>query len=244
MLIKAIDHIQELQGKLRQSTLIVRDLKMSENQVFDEGLSGEVKMLAEVKPQKQSRREFYRAEEEGIDAGTGEQAADFNVSNITPSMVDDQKAKWDRLKKDNNEKKLGAVGKSHNKAVREQITVTPVIHTPASDAKGSTMLDTQPYPPVTVQPEAPQYQCPPGHHRRSRTVHRRLTVAEKQQLVDQVPDWSKPDNMVGVKIPGVHEPMTGMVKFVGIVQVKGIDQLIAGVKLVSFKLANRFLCVR
>ena len=59
-------------------------------------------------------------------------------------------------------------------------------------------------------------------------------MAEKQ-LVDQVPNWLKTDTkiVVGVKIPSFHDPMTGMMKFIGVVQVKGVDKLIAGVQLVS-----------
>ena len=101
----------------------------------------------------------------------------------------------------------------------------------------SPTVPSQPYSPQSRhrQPAAMQNTGDEHHHRHYPTG-RRHTAAEKQQLVDQVPDWLKTDNVVGVKIPGVREPMTGTVKFVGVLQVKGFDQLCAGVQLVSFKL--------
>ena len=249
MLIKATDHIQELhQGKLRQSKKIAENLNMTESQVVDGGLSGvdiqeQKKMLADVKAQhdahKQNKGEFCQAEE-GLVAGTGKHETDFNVSNVTSSMVDEQKADLDRLKK-----KMEAERKSHYEAVMGEITATPVIHGPTSGVglphKGSTLPEAQPYSPVHTD-EATCNLRPPGHHKHYPMVHPRRTIAEKQRLVDQVPDWLKTDNVVWVKIPGVHDPITGMVKFVGILPVKGVDQLIAGVQLVSFNLDNANLC--
>ena len=346
---------------------------MTESQAFDGGLCGvgvqeQEKMLAEVyaqhNAQKQNRREYYQAEE-GLVAGTGKQETDFNISDATSRMVDEQKAELERLQK---QKEMGAAKKMYSKAVRGQMyTATPVSHGPASGAGlQHNGPKAQPYPAVTVQAEAQkcpypsghleriqagyqhqdsrnrqdyggdyrqqhnpsshqsdlsagyhnqhrpcddqQYQNqinahPPGlqrqgsrpdrdpqqyppydtsqthpaftvrppnydgvkrgptvfpqlhaqshhhypprpaamqitgdehHHRHYRTVHPYHTALEKQQLVDQVPDWLKPDNVVGVKIPGYREPMIGMVKFVGILPVKGVDKLIAGVQLVSF----------
>ena len=376
MLIKATDHIKELHGKLRQSKQIAENLNMTESQVFDGGLSGvdvqeQEKMLAEANAQRnaqrQNRRESYPAEE-GLVAGAGKQERDFNVSDVTSSMVDEQQAELDRLEKEKLEKEMCAQRKSYNEAARGQMshTATPVSHGPTSGAElqhnGST-LPKVPYPAVTVQTEAQQYPHSPGcaervqasyqhqdsrnrqdygrnyrqqhpnshqsdlsagyhnqrrpsddqqyqnqinahlpglqrqrsgpdhelqqyaphdtyqdhpalamappnyddvqggpvaplqpqshhhpplnpaamqntedehHHRHSPKVHPRRTTAENQQLVDQIPDWLKIDNVVGVKIPGVRDPLTGIVKFVGIVQVKGVDRLIAGVQLVSF----------
>ena len=370
VLIKASDHINELHGKRCQSKKIAKNLNMTESQVVDGGLSGvdvqeQEKMLAEAKAQhdaqKQNRREFYQTEE-GLVAGTGKQEKKFDISDVTSSMLDEQKAELDRLEK---EKEMGATRKLYNEAARGRMphTTTPVSHGPASGAgfqhNGSTFLKAG----VTVQAEAQQYprspghaervqagyqhqdsrsrqdyggdyrqqhrssyqsnlsadhsQCwpsddqqyqnqinahPPGiqrqgsrpdrelqqypphdtyqahpalamappnydsaqggpiapfqpqshhhhppphsaamqntedehHHRHSPQVHPRRTTAENQQLVDQIPDWLKIDNVVGVKIPGVRDPMTGIAKFVGIIQVKGVDRLIAGVQLVSF----------
>ena len=244
MLMKATDHIQELHGKLHQSKQIADNLNMIESQVVDGGLSGvdiqeQKKMLADVKAQhdahKQNRREFYQAEE-GLVAGTGKHETEFNVSDVTSSIVDEQKADLDWLKK---EKKTESDRRSHYESVRGQITATPVIHGLTSGVglphKGSNLPEAQPYSQVRTD-EATCNLRPPGHHKHYPMVHPRRTVAEKQRLVDQVPDWLKTDNVVGVKIPGVRYPITGMVKFVGILPVKGINQLIAGVQLVSFKL--------
>ena len=95
------------------------------------------------------------------------------------------------------------------------------------------------YPPS--HPAAMQNTGDEHHHRHYPTVHPRHTVVEKQQLVDQVPDWLKTDIVVWVKIPGLHHPITGMVKFVGSLQVRGVAQLTAGVQLVSCKLDNTFM---
>ena len=248
MLIKATDHVQELHGKLRQSKQIAENLNMTESQVVDGGLSDvdikeQEKMLAEVKAQhdaQKQKRRFYQAEEEPLVTGAGKRVADFAVSSVPASMVEAQKAEWDRLKKENNKKKTGTEKKPHNEAIKGQITATPVIHGLTSGAglphKGSTLPEAQPVPPVTVQAEPTCNSCPHDHRRHSPTVHPYRTAAEKQQLaVDQVPDWLTTDNVVvGVKIPGIHEPVTGMVRFVGVVQVKGVNELIAGVQLVSF----------
>ena len=113
-------------------------------------------------------------------------------------------------------------------------------------------VPSQPHPPLPLpllshhhylpcQPVVMQDTEDEHHHSYSPKVHPRHTAAENQQLVDQIPDWLKIDNVVGVKIPGVRDPMTGIVKFVGIVQVKGVDKLIAGVQLVSCKLDNTFM---
>ena len=315
----------------------------------------------EKKEKEKNRREFYVAEE-GLFSGTGKQETDFNISDITSSMVDEQKAELERLKKEKNEKEMGAARKPYNKAVRVQMphNATPVSHgltDGAGQHNGSTLPKAQSYPAVTVQAEAQQYahppghpervhqyqdscdrrdyrqqhaishqsdlsagyhnqhrpsddqqyqnqinahppglgpdhelqqhpqhdtyqdhpalvMCPPGvkrgptvspqchpqpqshhrypslqpvamqntedehHHRHSPRIHLRRIAAENQQLVDQIPDWLKIDNVVGVKIPGVHDPVTGIVKFVGVVQVNGVDKLITGVQLVSFMLDN------
>lgn len=90
-----------------------------------------------------------------------------------------------------------------------------------------------PHQPVVMQNTEDEY-----HYIHFRKVRPRRAAAEKQQLVDQIPDWLKTDNVVGVKLPGVREPMTGTVKFVGVLKVKGADQLSAGVQLVSCKLDN------
>ena len=377
ILIKATDHIQELHGKLCQSKKIAENLNMTESQVVDGGLSGvdvqeQEKMLAEVKTQhdaqKQNRRKVYQAEEERLVAGTGKQETEFNVSNVTPSMVNEQQAEWDRLKKEN---ETGTEKKLYSKGAREHMphTSTPVMHgSSAAAAAGlshndSTLPKAQHYPAMNLQAEATRSPCLPGHaeriqagyqhqdshnrqdyggdyrqqhpnshqsdlsagyhnqrrpsndqqcqnhinahppglqrqgsrpdrelqqylpdgtsqanpalamappnyngvqggpippsqshhhhppprpaavqntedehhHRHSPRVHPRRTAAEKQQLVDQVPEWLKTDIVVWVKIPGFRDPMTGMVKFVGVVQVKGVDKLIAGVQLVSLK---------
>ena len=356
MLIKATDHINELHGKLRQSKQIADNLNMTESQVFDGGLSGvdvqeQEKMLAEAKAQhnaqKQNRREFYQAEE-GLVAGTGKQETKFNVSDVTSSMVDEQKAELARLKKEKKEKEMGAEriaelqhnGSTLPKAPYPAVTVQAEAqqyprspghaervqggyqhqdsrnrqdyagdyrqqhrqsdlsadhhnqrrpsgdqqyqnqinaHPPGLQRQGSRPdRDPQQYPPYDTSQDYPALAvCPPNydgvesgptvspqlhpqsHHHyppshpaamqntrnehhpsNSPKVHSRRTAAENQQLADQIPDWLKTDNVVGVKIPGVSEPMTGMVKFVGIVQVKGVDKLAAGVQLVSFKLDN------
>ena len=129
--------------------------------------------------------------------------------------------------------------KPYNKPVREQmpLTTTLVSHSLTGGAElqsnSSTLPKAQPYPLVTVQAEATSSSCSPDHH--SPMAHPCSKAAEKQQ---KVPAWLKTDNVVGVKIPGFHDPMTGMVKFVGVVQVKGDDKLIAGVQLVSFMQSN------
>ena len=333
MLMKATDHIQELQGKLRQSKEIAENLNMTESQVVDGGLSGvdiqeQKKMFADVKAQHDAQIQNRRkeAEEEGLVAGTGTQGTDFDVSGVTFSMRNAQKAEWDQLKKENNEKETGAERQQYGNAVREQMpnTARPAMnvqvepthtprppghvermkpgyqyqdahnrqdqlhnqlgpnddqqyqnqinaHLPTYQHQGS-RPDCEHYPPSQNHPAlavpTPNYDSvergsnvppqhhpqPQSHHRyppsqpaamqntgdeyyhsQSPKVHPRRTAAEKQQLVDQIPDWLKADNVVGVKIPGVHEPMTGIVKFVGVLKVKGADQLSAGVQLVSFK---------
>ena len=78
-----------------------------------------------------------------------------------------------------------------------------------------------------------QYTEDEHHHRHSPKVHPRHTAAGNQQIFYQIPDWLKTDNVVGVNIPGARDPITGMVKFVGILQVKGVDRLMAGIQLVS-----------
>ena len=107
VLIKATDHIQKPHGKLRQSKQIAENLNMTESQVVDGGLSSidvqeQEKMLAEAKAQhdvqRLNRREFYLAKQ-GLLSGTGKQETDFNVSDVTSSMVDELRAEWDRLKK-------------------------------------------------------------------------------------------------------------------------------------------------
>ena len=375
MLIKATNHI-EIHGKLCQSKLIAENLNMTESQVVDGELSNvdiqeQEKLLAEAKAQhdaqKQNRREFFQAEEDLV-AGTGKPEKKFSISDVTPSMVDEQKAELERLKKEKNEKEMGATRKPYNKAVRGQMphTATPVSHCLTDGAglqhNGSTLLIAR-YPAVTVQAEAEQYHAkcveagyqhqdshnrqdysgdyrqqhpnshqsdlsagyhnqrrpsndqqyqnqiiahlpglqhqgsrpdrelqqylpydayqdypalaiaspnydgvqggliaplqpqsryhhPPTrpaamqntedehHHRHLPRIHPHHTAAEKQWLVDQIPDWLTRDSVVGVKIPGVREPVTGIVKFVGVVQVKGVNQLITGVQLVSFKIDN------
>ena len=111
---------------------------------------------------------------------------------------------------------------------------------PNYGVQGGLTVPSQPHPyPSQHQsyhcylPAAMQSTADEHHHSHSPWVHPRHTVAEKQQLVDQVPDWLKADNVVGAKIPGVREAVTGIVKFVGVVQVKGVNQLIAGLQLVS-----------
>ena len=249
---KATDHKEELQGKLRQSKKIAENLNMTESQVVDGGLSGvdvqeQEKMLAEVKAQHDAQKQNKsQAEEEGFVAGTGKQKTVFNVSDVTPSMVDEQQAEWDRLQKENNEKEAAAERKPYSEAVRKQMlhTTTPVIHGPSAGAGLQHNCSTLPEAQNNVQAEATCNPCPPGHveHIHVGYQHQSGIAAEKQQLVDQVPDWLKTDNMVGVKIPGFHEPMTGMVKFVGVVQVKGVDKLIAGVQLVSVNFFKYYFC--
>ena len=378
MLIKSTDHILKLHGKLCQNKQIAENLNMTESEVIDGGLSDvdiqeQEKILAEAIAQhaaqeKNKRREIYLADEESRVAGTGKQKTDFNVKDVTSKMVYEQRAEWDRLKKESNQE-TGAERKPYSKAVfgrQMPQTAIPVNHGRTGGAEllhdASTLPKEQPYPAVTVQAEAQQYPCSPGHaervqagyqHQDSRNtqdydrdyrqlhpnshqsdlsagnhnqhrssndqqqinthlpglqrqgsrpdcelqhypphdtyqdhpvlavfppnydgvlrgptqphppqpqshhhyppphpaamqntadkhhrnnspkVHPRRTAAEKQQLVDQVPDWLKTDNVVGVKIPGVCEPVTGIVKFVGVVQVKGVNQLLAGLQLVS-----------
>ena len=117
----------------------------------------------------------------------------------------------------------------------------PTFALPPPNYDGVQRGPTQPHPPQPhhhyppPHPAAMQNKGDEHHHSHSPKVHPRRTAAEKQQLLDQIPDWLKTDNVVGVKIPGVREPMTGTVKFFGILQVKGADQLSAGVQLVSFK---------
>ena len=143
MLIKAADHIQELHGKLHQSKQIADNLNMTESQVVDGGLSGfdiqeQEKMLAEAKAQhdaqKKNRRELYQAEE-GLAAGA---ETDFDV--VTSSMISEQQAEWDRLKKEINqiEKDTEAGRKPYSKTFfSKQMpqSAIPVNHGPTSGAE-------------------------------------------------------------------------------------------------------------
>ena len=194
ILIKATDHIKELQGKLRQSKKIAENLNMTESQVGDGGLScvdvqEQEKMLVEAKSQ------------HGISQA------------LQPTF---------------------ALPPPNYDSVQRGPTVPSQPHPhPPPPPPPQSHHHYPPHQPVVMQNTEDEY-----HRIHSRKVHPRRTAAEKQQLVDQIPDWLKEDGVVLVKIPGVREPVTGIVKFVGVLQVKGVDQLIAGVQLVSCKLGN------
>ena len=192
ILIKATDHIRELQGKFRESKKIAENLNMTESQVGDGGLSGvdvqeQEKMLAEAKVQ----HDMSQA--------------------LQPTF---------------------ALPPPNYDGVQKGPTVPSQPHPPPPPPPQS----HHHYPPhqsVVMQNTEDEY-----HRIHFRKVRPRHAAAEKQQLVDQIPDWLKTDYVVGVKIPGVREPMTGIVKFVGVLKVKGADQLSAGIQLVSCKLDN------
>ena len=188
ILIKATDHIKEVQGKLRQSKQIAENLNMTESQVVDGRLSGvdvqeQEKMFAEAKAQHdaqmQNRRKFYQTDE-GLVAGTGKQETKFNISDITSSFVDEQQAELDRLEK---EREMTAARKLYNKAARGRMlhTATPVSYGPASGAglqrNGST-LPKAPYPEVTVQAEAQQY---PGRPERIQAGYQHQDSRNRQE---------------------------------------------------------------